>query len=401
MVIGPQLRSLTVAGEITKDVRVVVVGGGAAGLSTAVELAKLGCATVILIERDLIISKSSGLSTGVFTRQYVDPLDIELRVKAYEHVEMLERTRGITFRRIGYMRLGRDDATVASFERGLEILRGLGVHDSRILDPTGINEAVPGMRTDDLVGALYSPTDGYLDGHHLCQIYAEQATELGVQIRQRCGLVGATGGTGEPFILETTNGSIEADIVVNAAGAWASDVGAMLGAPVAGAPVREQVCLGKFSRPLGFTMPFVMDYVVGDAQPGLWIRDDGNDHFLAGLHSNEPLEPPVRDPDDFVKTVDQDFVEEVAVLLLDRYGALPGLGLKAGWAGLYPMSPDGSAIVGPHPDAPQVVAVAGLGGVGIMLSPIVGRLAAEWIVHGEPRAVADAKRLRPTRFAEV
>jgi sarcosine oxidase subunit beta len=253
------------------------------------------------------------------------------------------------------------------------------------------------MGTHELAGALWNPTDGYLDGQVLCQVLAEQATDAGVRIVQRTEVVGAESGGGGALRLVTTTGTLDVDVVVNAAGAWADRIGELLGAPVPCVPIREQVCLGRFPRELSYAMPFVMDYVVGDPEPGLWLRDEGHMGFLAGLHSNEPLEPPVADPDAFPRTVDDEFVEDLAGRLLDRFPALPDLGLKAGWTGLYPTSPDGQVMVGPHPAAPAVMVVAGLGGVGIMLAPVLGRVAAEWIVHGKPSVIHDAERLLPAR----
>lgn len=375
--------------------RVVVVGGGVAGLSAALELAKRGCETTV-IERDLMISKSSSLSTGVFTRMYSDPLDIEMRAVSYRRMEELERQGRVTFRRIGYMRLGRDRGTVDRFAEGLPLLREFGVEGSRVLDPEGISAVVPSMSTEGISGALYNPGDGYLDGHLLCQTYAEEAAERGVRIHQRSGLRAVDGG--EPYRLHTEDEVFEADVVVNAAGSWVDEVGELLGAPVPCLPIREQVCLGRFPEPLDQPMPFVMDYVLGDPKPGLWLRDEGHGQFLAGLHSNEPLEPPVDDPDGYVKSVDGEFVEDVAMRLLERFSSVPELGLKEGWTGLYPTSPDGQVIVGPHPEAERVIVAAGLGGVGIMLSPVIGSLVADFAISGESTAVSEAGRLSPGRF---
>jgi sarcosine oxidase subunit beta len=378
--------------------RVAIVGGGVAGLSAAVELRRRGCETTV-IERDLIIGKSSGLSTGVFTRMYSDPLDIEMRAIGYRRMEELERQGSVTFRRIGYMRLGRDQATVDQFAESVPVLHELGVADAQVLSAAEVSAVVPSMETGDVHGALYSPSDGYLDGHALCQTFAEQAAELGVRILQRSGLRAVEGGGGAPYRLLTETGEVEADVVVNAAGAWADEVGEMLGAPVPSVPIREQVCLGKFPAPLDHAMPFVMDYVPGDPEPGLWLRDEGHGQFLAGLHSNEPLEPPVDDPDRYVKTVDDEFVVDVASRLLERFASMPELGLRAGWTGLYPTSPDGQVMVGLHPRAEQVVVAAGLGGVGIMLSPAIGMMVAELAVTGTCTTVSDAGRLSPARFA--
>jgi sarcosine oxidase subunit beta len=383
------------------DKRVAIIGGGAAGLSIALNLVEMGGADVTVIERDHLVSKSSGLSVGVFTRQYTNALDLDLRAYAHERMEHFEAAGDVTFNRVGYLRLGHDAAALESFELAVELQRERGIHDGRVLDSDGIGGVVPHMTTDDIAGGLYGPSDGYLDGHTLCQVYAERAERLGAKVLQRTVIEEVTGGGGRPFRLATNRGLVEADIVVNAAGAWADRVGDMLGAPVPVVAHREQICLGRFGTDLGYTMPFLMDYIVGSAKPGLYLRDEGHGHFVAGHHTNEPHEPPVPDPDTYNRAVSRDFVEAIAADLLERFPGLPEIGLTEGWTGLYPLSPDGRAMVGPHPADAGIVVVAGLGGVGINLSPAVGRLAAEWVLEGEFRTIANVDDLAVGRFDVV
>ena len=160
------------------------------------------------------------------------------------------------------------------------------------------------------------------------------------------------------------------------------------------------MCFGRLPAAVDYVMPSVMDYVPGDPKPGLFVRDEGHGQCIVSLHSNEALEPPVDDPDSYVESVDGDFVERCAGRLLERFPDLDDLGLTEGWTGLYPVSPDGNAIVGPNPSRAGVIDAGGLGGVGIMLSPAIGRIVAEWIVFGEPRAVEGADVLLGDRFAD-
>jgi glycine/D-amino acid oxidase-like deaminating enzyme len=91
-------------------------------------------------------------------------------------------------------------------------------------------------------------------------------------------------------------------------------------------------------------------------------------------------------------------MEEVAKRIARRLPELAGARLAGLWAGLYPLSPDGAPAVGPHGRKPTVVAVAGAGGSGLQSSPALGRIAAEWIVYGEPRTIPEASKLLPDRF---
>jgi glycine/D-amino acid oxidase-like deaminating enzyme len=378
---------------------VAVVGGGVAGLATALELARLGCEDVVVLEQDSLASGSSGLSAGVFNRQYVAPLDVALRTAAHQAFAALERDDGLEVVRDGFLRLGHDAATVSEFEAGVRHQRDLGVQDARILSRDEVAGLVPGMDCADVVGAMYSPTDGHLDGHQLCAVYARRARALGVRVLQQARLTGLGRGGGRRHRLLTTGGEIDCDVVVNAAGAWASGVGEILGAPVDVLPQRHQICRGRFVTPPDYPIPFVMDYAVGSGEAGLYFRREGPDQLLAGVHTNEVLGEERDRPDGYKRSVDFEFMELVSRKLMER---LPGVGeiwLHDGWAGLYPMSADGMPIVGPFAGQPGVIAACGLGGVGVMLSPIVGRLAAEWIVHGEPRTIPGARVLSPDRFS--
>src|SRR5207237_6517253 len=109
----------------------------------------------------------------------------------------------------------------------------------------------------------------------------------------------------------------------------------------------------------------------------------------------------VADADDYARSADADFLAAVAEKLRDRLPALGDAGLANGWAGLYPMSPDGRSQIGPTPGNRSVVNAGGGGGSGLQQSPTLGELVADWITHGEPRAVAGARALAPGRESLV
>lgn len=379
--------------------RVCIVGGGAVGLACAAELAKLGC-EVVLIEKDQLVSGSSGLSVGVYSRQYIEPLDIQLRVDAYERLCALERDHGLQIRRIGYVRLARNSDTMEMFERSVALQRELKVPDSGVVDTHELAQLVPSIETGDLAGGMYGSSDGYLDGHELCMTYAAIATARGADIRIRTELLGAEPIPGGGRRLSTNRGTIEADVVVNAAGAWADRVGDLLGTPIAIVPQRHQALIISTGRPLERFMPFVMDYIPGSGEEGLYFRGERPNALVAGLHTNDLTAGESDDPDNPHRAADPDHIEQVSRKLTER---LPGLELAfiSGWSGIYPVSADGQIVVGPFPSDPSVIAALGLDGVGVQLSPVVGRLVAEHAVFGEVRAFAGSEALLPARFGAL
>ena len=126
----------------------------------------------------------------------------------------------------------------------------------------------------------------------------------------------------------------------------------------------------------------------------MYFRHDTESRLLVGLHTEEPLHDNV-DPNNYVRSTDHAFIEAVAEKLAFRVPHLADIRLGPGWAGLYPMSPDGLAQVGPNPGRDTVISACGVGGSGLQTSPAIGRLAAEWVVFGEPRSIPAAGRLVP------
>jgi sarcosine oxidase, subunit beta len=374
---------------------VAVIGAGAVGLCTALHLCRLG-ADVTVVERGPIAGGSSGLSVGIIETQYVDSLDIELRAWSMRSFDALEQDHRLHVVRNGYLRLAHAVEELRAFAASADIQRGLGVAGVRVLSPAEIRRLIPDIRDDDLAGGLFGERDGYIDGHLYCTLLAELARAHGARVLTESPLLRAGCGTTRTHRLTVTAGALEVDFVVNAAGAWAGEVAGMLGVTAPLLPQRHQTAVVHLAAPLPYRMPSVMDYVPHSGGYGLYFRDDGPGRLIAGLHTEEPLHDVV-DPDHYARSADYAFVEAVAPQWLKRLPGLAHAQLRPGWAGLYPMSPDGLPQVGPSRESETVIAACGVGGSGLQTSPAVGRLAAEWIVFGEPRSIHDARHLVPSR----
>ncbi|HEY5288212.1 MAG TPA: FAD-binding oxidoreductase, partial [Solirubrobacteraceae bacterium] len=340
-----------------------------------------------------VAAGSSGLSVGIVETQYLERLDIELRVRAMRKFAWLEREHGLRIVRNGYLRLGHDDTSRAAFERSVEIQGELGVRDAEVLDPTEVARLLPEMRTDDLKVGLFGRGDGFIDGHLYCGLLAELAVAAGARLLTATELQGAELLTGGGLRLKTGAGELECDLTVDAAGPWAGKVARQLGCELGLTPQRHQACMVHLPFELSYTMPSVMDYTPGSGERGLYFRHEARGRLIAGLHGEEASALSA-DPDSYVRRADEEFLEELAGKLSSRLPGLEASTLSGGWAGLYPVSTTGRALVGPVPGLPVIVA-GGAGGSGIQLSPVVGELVSDWVVHGEPRAVPAAVQLAP------
>jgi sarcosine oxidase subunit beta len=372
---------------------VCVIGAGAIGLSSALQLARRGC-DVTVIDTRHVAAGSSGLSVGIVETQYLERLDIELRVRARRTFAWLEREHELRIVRNGYLRLGHDAASRVAFERSVEIQRELGVRDAEVLDRGEMARLVPEMRTDDLEVGLFGRGDGFIDGHLYCGLLAELAVQAGARLLMATELQGAEPLSGGGLRLKTSGGELECDLAVDAAGPWAGKVARLLGYELGLAPQRHQACVVHLPHELPYTMPSVMDYTPGSGERGLYFRHEASGRLIAGLHREEASAHSA-DPDFYVHQADEEFLEELAGKLSNRLPGLAAAALAGGWAGLYPVSITGRPLVGPLTDGMPVIVAGGAGGSGIQLSPVMGELVADWVVHGEPRALAGARQLVP------
>lgn len=371
---------------------VAVIGGGAAGLSTALAAAELGC-EVTVIERDRLASGSSSRSAGIFNICGTEPLQIEVRVRTRELLEKLERENGMRLERIGYVRLARSEANVRTFEDVVALQRELGAEPAEIVDAGRLREIVPHLRTDDLLAALYNPSDGRMDGRLLCRLLAERAEASGATVIQGTRVVGAERANGRHRLL-TDRDPISADVVVNAAGPWAMEVGELLGQPLPLVNQAQEVIEVDLPPAVDYTVPMVQEYIPGEERAG-YFRQNGPGKMIAGMHSYSALERGSADPETYEAAVAWETRDAVAQRVGSRL-QVDGLDFQPGWRGLYPVSTDGEFVVGPYEADPSVVACGGFGGQGLT-SSAAGQAAAEWIVFGEPRAMPAASAWLPDR----
>jgi sarcosine oxidase subunit beta len=375
---------------------VAIIGGGAVGLSTAWHLVERGITNVIVLEATDLAAGSSSRSAGFIESQYVDPLDIELRARSMHVFRLLQRDHGLEIKEIGYLRLAPDEEALAAFAESARIQREVGIDDAEVLNADGVLRLVPLLRADGIAGGLFGPRDGRIDGPAYCRILAGLAESGGAQVRTGVRVTAASRGA-DGWRLETSAGTVECDVVVDAAGPWAARVGELLGVAVSVIPLRNQIGIWRLGRPLHRVLPMVMDYIPHTGTRGLYVATfDDADHVLAGLHSEEVVAEGV-DPDGYDQAADDDYLADTRAALARRMPDLPLGAVERAWAGLYPVSPDGLPIVGPAPEDASVILAAGGGGSGIQLSPIMSALAAEWIAYGEPRSLSDGRLVAPDR----
>jgi glycine/D-amino acid oxidase-like deaminating enzyme len=157
---------------------------------------------------------------------------------------------------------------------------------------------------------------------------------------------------------------------------------------------RHEAVMVMLDRPLDYTMPLVMDLVNGEGT-GLNFRHEKAGELIAEIHKVDSTKDD--DPDAYNEHCEEASEIRLAELLLERLPLLPSARMGRGWAGLYPVTADYCSLVGPiDPDEPGLVTAAGAGGYGIQLAPVVGQMAADWVLHGAPVSTPGMERLAPS-----
>jgi sarcosine oxidase, subunit beta len=366
---------------------VVVVGGGVVGASAAYHLAEAGAGSVLLLERaDVLGTGSTGACAGGFRQQFSSEVNVQLSVHSIPMITGFTDTHGLPLDVVqdGYLFMVRSRGLWERFLAAVDLQRSLGV-DVRVLSSDEAGEVVPGISTDGLVGATYCPDDGIADPSGLTYGYATVAGRAGAEIRTGVEVHAVQVEAGRVTGVTTSQGTVSAPVVINAAGPWAGTLAATAGVRLPLEPVpRHVVVSGPFPG-----VPERKTLVI-DAETTFYFHREG-EGVLMGIAGRD--ERP-----SFDTTVDHRLIaDELLPTAVRVFPPLQQAGMARAWSGLYEMTPDRHPIIGEAPRAAGLYLANGFSGHGFQHAPVVGKLLAELVVDGEARTV-DISALALERF---
>ena len=384
---------------------VVVVGGGIVGLAAAHALAERG-ADVTLCEKGSLGNASTARAAGGIRCQFSTAVNVELSVASRRVWDGFEDRFGvdIAYRKPGYLFLARDEATADQFRANVAMQNERGV-ESVLLDPEDAVEHCPGLRPERFVAATYHAEDGFADPNLAVQGYATAAREAGVDVRTKTAVtdvltedpVGGDPETpgdwsgGSVVGVDTDDGRLDADFVVNAAGAWAGRLAGLAGVDLPIEPRRRQIAVVDPSRPVPEDVPLTVDLDTGS-----YFRPERDGAALVGGHFGG--DDPAVDPDRYSESIDLDWAADAVERAADYTTYFDERsGIKRGWAGLYAVTPDHHPVL--EASVPGFVTAAGFSGHGFQHAPATGRVVAELCLDGAASHV-DVGALASRRFAE-
>lgn len=353
-----------------RTAEIAVIGGGIMGCSTAYHLAKRGQKDVVLLEKDLLVQASTGLSVGGIRLQFSHPANIRLSqetLRLFEHFEE-EFNVDIGFHQVGYLFIAQKKSSWKDFLGSVQIQRQLNV-PVEVLSPEEIKRRWPYLEVDDIQGGTFGPKDGYADPYNVAMAFANKARKIGVRIEEKTRVTGIRIEAGCIKGVETTKGPISAPIVVNVAGPWGGEVARMAGLEFPVNPYRRQVFMTRAFDAIFQPVPMIIDF---DAL--FYFRGEGPG-ILTGMSDLD--EPP-----SFNTHVDWNFLEKVIEKAVHRAPVLEKAKILKGWGGLYTITPDENPIIGRIPHMEGFFCAIGFSGHGFQHGPAVGRILSELILDG-------------------
>jgi len=361
--------------------RAVVIGGGVGGCAILYWLARLGWDDVVLVERAELTSGSTFHSAGLVGQLRSSLSLTRMMMESVELYRALESEVGLAtgWHEVGSLRLASTEERMEEIARQAGWAKTFGL-PLELISPHDAQELFPPMTTEGVLGAAFLPTDGYVDPSQLTFALAEGARRRGAEIEQRTRVTGIRVRRGRVEAVETDRGEIETQVVVNAGGMYAPEVGALTGVNVPVVPMAHEYLITKPAG-LPLEMPTMRD-------PSLlvYFRPESGGLVMGGYERHCAPWGLEGIPVDFnSRLLEEDWprFEELMENAVVRVPGLADMEVVKLINGPEAFTPDGEFILGPTAVRGFWVAAGfcahGLAGAGGM-----GKLVAEWIVEGTP-----------------
>jgi sarcosine dehydrogenase len=368
---------------IPKHARVVVVGGGIVGCSTAYHLAKLGFTDVILLERHRLTSGSTWHAAGLVGQLRSQASITQLLGHSIALYNEIGEETGLStgWKMNGGLRLACHPERMAELKRQATTAHSFGL-EMHLLTPSEAQELWPPMNVDDVVGAAFLPTDGQANPSDITQALAKGARQRGVSIFEEIAVEGVDTDRGRVTGVRTSRGPIACEVVVNCCGQWAAVLGERAGVNVPLVSVQHQYLI---TEPIDGITPSLP--TLRDPDRLTYYKEEVGGLVMGGYEPNPLAWGEQGLPEDFSFTLlesNWDHFEPMMSLALPRVPALQTAGVKELVNGPESFTPDGNFILGEAPECRGFYVAAGFNAFGIAAGGGAGKALAEWIVEGEP-----------------
>ncbi|MSP83135.1 MAG: FAD-dependent oxidoreductase [Alphaproteobacteria bacterium] len=365
--------------------RVAVIGGGVVGCSILFHLAKMGWTDVVLFERKELTSGSSWHAAGVIHTIASDPNIARMQsytLRLYDEIERLSG-QSVGFHKCGGIYLASTPERLDYLKQERAKARYMGL-DTDFITMKEVKDLNPLVETKHFTGALFEPLDGHIDPAGVTNAYAKAARVLGAEVYRHTPVEELVQHADGTWDVVTPSGTLRAEIVVNAGGLWAREVGRLAGVDIPILPMEHHYLITEALPEIiahGRELAVTIDY-----EGGAYTRQEGQGLLLGTYEANCKPWAVAGTPKDFGHELlppDLDRFTDRLEVAFDRMPALARAGIKTVLNGPFAFGPDGNPLIGPVPGLRNYFVAVGVmagfcqgGGVGLCL--------AEWIIEGEP-----------------
>ena len=382
--------------------RTVIIGGGVVGCSIAYHLAREGRKDIVVLERSKLTSGTTWHAAGLVRRLRPSATLTKLINYSIDLYKELETETGqqTGFIQTGSLSIATHEDRLTTLKRQVSLGRAFGL-EAEVIDAKRTGELWPLIRTDDVIGAVWSPADGRVNPSDVALALSKGAKARGVSIFEDTRVTGLRKTGGRVSAVEVGDHVIEADEVVIACGLWSREVAEMAGAHlplyacehfyILTKPLAEVQALGK-----GVHLP-----TLNDQDAFLYARDDVEGLLVGSFEPNAKGLPLSRLPADFSFDLlgeDWDHFMPMMENALRRIPALENAEVRMLLNGPESFTLDSQFIVGESPDVPGLFVLGGMNSSGIALAGGAGKALAEWMIAGHPTMElneADIRRFGP------
>lgn len=378
-----------------EDADAVVIGAGAFGASVAYHLVQQGMKRVALVEKFAIASQTSRRAAGLTGQNRSTDAMTRLAALAVRKIERFTEETGepLVYHQTGSLKIARTPEHEAQLRREVERGQRLGL-DVDFISPSEATMLSPFLRPNGIHAVTYMPSDLYLDPWQLPLGYARAAERRGATLLPQTAVTEIAVRAGAVSGVVTEHGMIRAPVVVDTAGAWTRQIGAMIGLRIPLVPTRHQLVITEPIEGVLDDQPIVRIIDVN-----VYVRPERGGLMLGGYEPEpmqvtmNPLPPGFQIAD---LALDLGVLRQLAMSVAEQLPVLQDFTVREHRGGLPTMTADGKHLIGPLPGVRGFWVASGCCVGGLSISPAVGDVLAGWIVTGEP--AIDLSLCAPDRF---
>lgn len=355
---------------------VIIIGAGSIGLPTSFFLAKEKLKVLLIDELPSPGQGQNKTAIGGVRATHSDPAKIQTCQLSLETFSRWKEEYGddIHFQRGGYCFPAYTDAQEKSFKELLVTQKRYGLNIDW-LETDEIRRLLPGINPHELKGGTYSPEDGNVSPLLAAKAFYNQAKRLGVSFKFNEKVMGIEKSDGQKVKVKSEKDNYSGEIVINAAGACAREVGKIMGVELPVFPDSHEAGVTEPIKP--FFKPLVVDTRETPGSKNFYFYQEKEGHIIFCM-TPDPIIP------GYNRDSTSNFLPQAARRLIDLFPKLKNIKVRRTWRGLYPMTPDGVPIVDKIKETNGFYVAVGFCGQGFMLGPGIALNLVSLITKGKP-----------------